>query len=367
MGLINHGTQEATYNYFESATSLNFNKRMKQKLNPGIYSGGYLTRVNDTEVTLSTMFLEIGDGMSQISVETSTVISVTNLTLDGGTLSSATPYLVLRWAYVATAANYFEIRTVASVAAAQANDVIVGKVNFSGSTITGFDYTDRTPIDIMSSYLKVEPTAETELYVMLRGGRYQSSSALVAIPAQKIGPFAAPTPPNSRIDLLYLTSLGVPTIFQGNQAVNPVAPNYGNKLVLAEILVSNGATNIIASDITDTRAFILPGSTGSDGVSVKADGNGDLSVGNIFGAWQSRSNNTVYLATTDGMVQAMSSSAGVNVRLLTDGSNPPASVKQQMSQSTNAPSLSGITGLVRKGDYWKVENCQTVWWLPIGS
>ena len=70
MSTTDHGTQDVTYNYYEEATARNFNKRMLAKLNPGIYSGGYLTRVSDVEITMAVADIEIGDGTYQVSIKT---------------------------------------------------------------------------------------------------------------------------------------------------------------------------------------------------------------------------------------------------------------------------------------------------------
>ena len=258
MSTTDHGTQDATYNYYEEATARNFNKRMLAKLNPGIYSGGYLTRVSDIEVTMAVADIEIGDGTYQVSIKTSAAATINNSTLDGGTILSSTPVIVLRWTSALTAVNYFEIHALANVAAAQANDVIVGKINFTGSTIVDFDYTDRTRIDTLSSFLKVEVTPETELRVQLRAGRIQNSIASVFVPDQKVGLFTNPASPNSRIDLVYIDSDGTPTILQGTQAVSPSAPSYGNRLVVAEVTIAHDASNIVAVNISDARIFSVP-------------------------------------------------------------------------------------------------------------
>jgi len=123
MGTTNHGTQQQTFEYFENATAEEFNKRNLDIRPRGIYSGGYLTRVSDVEVSLSPLSAEIGDGDKQISVQTTTVATLNVSTLDSGSISSSTPYLVLRWGFLAQKDNYVEIHAIASVAAAQDNDI----------------------------------------------------------------------------------------------------------------------------------------------------------------------------------------------------------------------------------------------------
>jgi hypothetical protein len=377
MGLINHGTQDITYNYFESATSLNFNKRMKKKLNPGIYEGGYLTRVSDTEVTLSTMFLEIGDGTSQISVETSTTISVTNLTLDSGTLSSATPYLVLRWAYSASATNYFEIHMVASVALAQANDVIVGKVNFSGSVITGFDYADRTPIGTYDSFLRIEATPETELYVRVRGGRVQLGNTVQTVKSQKVGPFSVPAAPNSRWDLVYLDTNGNPQISQGTQAINPTIPAHAGKLVLAQVLVGNGVSNITADNIRDFRTCIsAPAIPDDTTIELNSEGKLAIKTSTAFGAPASVDSlggtlavTNIYKAPVDGFILVVQAGGG-DCQVRIGAINPPTLLAGRHTWSSST--TYGQINVPVPKDYYVQVTGNVGWtppilWIPMGT
>lgn len=254
MGSTNHGTQEITHEYFEEATAEEFNKRHLDVQPIGIYKGGYFARVSDVEITLSTFTAEIGDANEQINVKTSALATITTALLDSGNLDSGTPFIVLRWAFVEQQNNYVEIHAIASVAAAQANDIIVGKVVFAGADITGFDYNDRTFLNIQDLFFKVETSSG--LYVQLRAGRIQDGSQCILVPEQTVGPFAVPGVGNSRIDLIYIATDGTVTIQQGTPAVSPSVPDYGNKLVVAEVRLVNGDVSIPADRITDVRAFL---------------------------------------------------------------------------------------------------------------
>jgi len=363
MGTTNHGTQEITVEYYETASSFAVNKRNVDIVPRGIYSGGHLTRVSDVEVTLSPFTAELGDDDIQISVKTAASATLKAATLDSGDIDAATPYLVLRWSYAAQQHNYVEIHAIASVSAAQDNDIIIGKCEFSGATLTGFDYSDRTFLNVQDLFLKVEE--DSGLYVWIRAGRIQNSSGHVFVPEQQVGPFTAPSSPNSRIDLVYVDTDGTVSIEQGTAAVSPSAPSYSGKLVVAEVTVVNGDTSIPASRIRDVRSFLTRPS-GYDGTSVKVDDVGNLSVGNIFGNWETKLNNTVYLASTDGFVLAMSSGISGLVRGYTDGSSPPTT-QRHGNQDGSTSNLMGMCMPVRKGDYWKVTGAGTVSWLPVGS
>jgi hypothetical protein len=243
----------------------------------GIYEGGYLTKVNDSRVSLSTLVAEIQDGVAQVNVRTAAVATLDSTTLDSGSISSATPYLVMRWAYTALTANYMEIHAIASLSARQEYDVVIGKCVFDGSILSSFDYSDRTWPRLQSHHLKVEATPETEMYVRLRGGLYNSGNATVKIGDQKIGPFTVPGTGLSRIDIVYIKFDGTIGVVEGTPAVTPTAPDYFGKMVLAEVKCVNGDTNLTWDRITDARSFLQP-PTIVDETSLGIDSSGRMYV-----------------------------------------------------------------------------------------
>lgn len=83
-----------------------------------------------------------------------------------------------------------------------------------------------------------------------------------------------------------------------------------------------------------------------------------------LGAWASKSNNTVYQAATDGFVCAYyTSGASEPMVIKTDNSNPPTTVRASKLNYQYGGSLGGCP--VRKGDYWKTEYANVVWWIPL--
>lgn len=91
-------------------------------------------------------------------------------------------------------------------------------------------------------------------------------------------------------------------------------------------------------------------------------------VGSLFGIWASKSNDTSYLAATDGFVLAYSALGNQpHVVGYTDGNNPAATVRTRSFIQLNNPCYATITMPVRKGDYWKVTGATVVWWLPAGA
>ena len=374
MGTTNHGNQEITYEYFEEATAKDFNKKDLDIHPRGVYKGGYLTRVNDSEITLSPFTVEIGDASEQVSVKSSSLAILNSGTLDSGTISSTTPVIVLRWAFVEQQDNYVEVHAIASVGAAQANDIIVGRCVFSGATLTGFNYNGRTFLNVQDLFLRVEAPGDIGMNVRLRAGRIQNSAQYVLVPEQVVGPFAVPGAPNSRIDLVYIDDDGNALIQQGSASPSPSAPSYANKLVVAEVRIVNGDANIAASRVTDVRSFItaIPAAAEARTFGVWNDRNKD-------GIPDSVNFNTTYLAQTDGEVHALlwiTSGNGYGyLKGYTDGSNPPTTMRAATLEEEEAPGRikRSIRFSVRKGDYWKVDmyapggGIKKVYWLPEGN
>lgn len=283
MGSTNHGSQTITFGYYTNANQDTWAELNNKVVPTGIYSGGYLTRVSDSEITLSAMVAVLEDATHNVRVKTSSAASITTATLDSGVLSSAHPWIVLRWVYLASVGNYMEVHALSSLSSLLTNDIVVGKVNWAGLVITGFDYADRNDPITQKYTLKVEATEETELYVRLRRGRVISGSAYYNVANQKVGPFVAPTT-NSRIDLVYLnTATGVPAILQGVEAASPVAPNHGGKMVLAQVTLAPGVSNITDAVITDTRSDVsVPARVDDD--SLQYNASGQLEIKNPFGS-----------------------------------------------------------------------------------
>lgn len=87
-----------------------------------------------------------------------------------------------------------------------------------------------------------------------------------------------------------------------------------------------------------------------------------------LGAWVSRSKATVYQAISDGFVIAANLVDAADLTILTDGSDPPTTVRARTSNSAQCIGNTACT-VVKKNDYWMV-NCSAVitllFWIPFG-
>jgi hypothetical protein len=278
MGAIDYGTQKRSVEYRADANSIEWNERNVDIIPRGIYLGGRLTKVDNTNVTLETLTVEIGDNDYQLRVETTTTVNVV--------VAVGTPYIVLRWVYTGAISNYMDVLAVAS-GSIQANDIIVGRCIFAGSVLNGFDYNDstypRVVPNVQDKFLKVITDNPASMYLWVLSGRINFGNQNYDIPLQKIGPLVAPGS-GSRYDLITVNSSGTIVVVQGVAGGSPTIPSYKNKIVLAEILVQSGDSSIGVSRIKDVRMYIS--SVADEKVKVSsndtADGylNGKLIAGN---------------------------------------------------------------------------------------
>jgi len=276
----NVGTQSIYVKFFDPVDSYIANGIGKNVRKPGIYSGGYLTKVDDVTVTLSPLECEIGDGTYQIRALTAADVNIA--------VAAATPYVVLRWVYTGSAAlDYIDFKAVA-LGGILTNDLLVGKCSFSGATLTGFDYTydttnriwNRTTPLTADLFLKVEPTVPASMYVRIRAGRISYGTSNYDI-ADQSSPLLVAPGSNSYICAIQINTSGVIIATYGSVAASPTPPSYGGLVTLAEIKITTGATTITAANIKDVRNCVsgganlnnlLPSQAGNAGKALVTDG-----------------------------------------------------------------------------------------------
>ena len=75
-----------------------------------------------------------------------------------------------------------------------------------------------------------------------------------------------------------------------------------------------------------------------------------------------KSDNTIYQAATDGFVTAYALVDGA-ARILADNFTPPTT--QANYGYCSAVRRGGTSAYIKKGDYWKTESVDTVYWSPV--
>lgn len=268
----NVGQQTVSIIFHAPAHSSIVNRRHKDTRMPGIYKGGYLSKVDGSHASLSPLVCEIGDSTHQVRIQTELAVNIA--------VNFNTPYIVLRWTYTGDVVD--DYMAILPVATPQSNDVIVGKCIFVGVVLQDlFLYDERTSPDIQHLFLRVEPTEDVELRVRIRGGRIQTNSGVIDISDQKSDLFIPPAS-NSKVYLVYVDTNGSIQIdSSGASAVNPAPPSYKGKLVLAEVTLASTDTNITADKIKDVRNWITESVT-PDGIKIAKDSNGKLTTTRCF-------------------------------------------------------------------------------------
>ncbi|HEC65251.1 MAG TPA: hypothetical protein ENI23_08155 [bacterium] len=246
MGATDFGTQDISLKYHEAAEARKFNRLFRSIRERGLYAGGYLAIVDDTHVTLDVLLCEIGDNTYQVKISTAVSVSVV--------VGVAIPYVVLRWVYTGAVSNYMDVLAV-SVGNIQDNDLIVGKCNFIGATLSGITYLERTNPKVIDLFLLVEPTAPASMKVRVRAGRANFGSVNYDILDQLTVTLVAPGS-NSRIDVIYVNVDGTIQILAGTAAASPSPPDYADNVVLAEITLASATTEITEDEIKDVRNFL---------------------------------------------------------------------------------------------------------------
>lgn len=238
------GNQTVVVKFFDDIDSAVVNRIARDVRKVGIYSGGYLSIGSNISVTLSPLDCEIGDGTHQVRVLTGASVPIA--------VGIATPYVVLRWIYTGSAANDYMDFVAVSSGGLLTNDLIVGVCVYTGANLTGIDYTRRANPLTLELFLKVEPTVAASMYVRIRGGRVNYGSVNYDVIDQLSSVFAAPGA-GSRIDVIYVDTDGIVKVIPGVAGSPGLVPDYGGKIVLAEITILSTDAVITANMIKDVR------------------------------------------------------------------------------------------------------------------
>jgi len=239
-----------------------------------------------------------------------------------------------------------------------------------------------TDPELLITNAKVSPTAgiaDTKLAQITTAGKV-SGAALTSLASIPSGAGAIPVANIPDLSAAKITSgtLSSDRLDTGTTA-NKILKLDGD----AKIPAVDGSllTNIKPSDLaisSQARGDILyfNGTNwtrlpkGTDGQYLKIGANdpawASVSVSS-FGAWTTKSNNTVYQAATDGFVIGIGNNNSPPTGY-TDSNSNPTTMRAKCYTPGADNWTTSIIFPVRSGDYWKVINCsQAVYWIPLGS
>jgi hypothetical protein len=134
---VDNGKQVITFAYQQEGTAKGFNKILHGILPRGIISGGEISKVSDSEVTLSPMQILIGDNDVTCHVETTE-----NATVTVGP-SSTLVYATYVWQDITNSYVNFQAGDWNTITSLN-NVILFGECEFSGNTLNYFDYTRRS-------------------------------------------------------------------------------------------------------------------------------------------------------------------------------------------------------------------------------
>lgn len=250
MGITNFGSQIHTFDYNQDAVAKKFNAINYKLLPTGIYSGFVLTKLSNSYIQISAGTCSINDETAGVSVRIETSVE------ESISVSSLTPYIILRFEWADVQNNYMDMLAVAFLDILP-TDIIVGRCVFdsAGTTLSEtFDYTRRSVqylnrIELEKDYLKVLPTEPISNQFILTPGIINSSKGNLIISGGTFPVGGLENTVNGRIDLVYIDENGALQIVKGTDSSTPVATRYGNRKVIAEIRRGSGRSDIKGTDI----------------------------------------------------------------------------------------------------------------------
>lgn len=260
MSSVNYGQQKILFKFRTKLDSDYLDRTFKDVLEVGVYSGLTVSIVDDDTIRINPGKFVIGDGTYQCIIMKEAYHDIPVLT--------STIFIVARWTYSKDINWYANFLTV-SYENIQANDVVIGKAIFTGSTLSSIVYDNQTKpskffLESLKDNLKVSETQFGYLSVKVNpgfiilndGNRYNFTETYL--------PVATPHTTYNRIDIVVVNEDGDLEVIPGTPAPTPAAPSYATLFGLAEILVKPGVTEIFNEDITDVRSFFTtPFNTGS--------------------------------------------------------------------------------------------------------
>ena len=266
MGSTNFGDQKIRFSYEEPATSLGFNQLFNNVIPTGLYATSatfttLLSNTGSTQINVQPFTICIkdpiainsaGDGKTGVTViiETTTVAVVTV------NVDNAHPFVVARLSWISSATNWMDIFCVAWSGTGdnqvKSSDVILGKTEWNGTTLIGFDYSQQTIADMQALIGRkknfiVTQTQPGSNQVNVSEGTFVTNAGAISVSATT-SPTISNTV-NGRNDLIYLDYSGAVQVLLGTDSATPVTPAYNSLNVIAEIHRGASATVVNGSAI----------------------------------------------------------------------------------------------------------------------
>lgn len=252
-------SQIMTFDYFEPSSAKDFNYLLYKTLPTGIYQGFGLSIVNDTNVTIQAGVLQIKNSLNTLvsPAQSVRIEETTNRVL---VMSSTNKYIVARltWSdvndekcsYIATTYNGI-----------QANDIILGKIVFSGVTALSIDYslTNYSEIKLLTdrnNYFKVHLTnpAAEDNSLTIDPGKIVIGNAYINFAGD------TKTLPNSvtdgMISLIVIDETGTIVVYNSADAASPVLPSISAGEYPLAIVTRGTQTGIKSENINSFHGML---------------------------------------------------------------------------------------------------------------
>jgi hypothetical protein len=243
MGSTNYGDQIKTFDYLQEGTSEGFNKLMYHLFPTGILSGGELTKVTNSSVTVSPLICQIEDNDRKVSIRIETQEGVAIA------VSASTPFVISRMDWLNVENNWMDIISVAEEDILS-GDLIIGRCEYNIGDLVSFDYTRKSvnPIAVVNeskNALKVESNEPQDNKGYVNAGSIYFNNELVTYAGGQ-SPAISITSTDPRIDLVCISALGVISIVEGTPSSSPVIPAFPEDLlVLAYIEIPSAIDPMI--------------------------------------------------------------------------------------------------------------------------
>ena len=254
MGVTDYGTQTHVFDYRQAATGQGFNRLNYKLLPPGIYEGGTLTRISDVLIEISALTCYITDSGNNVGVRIKTAVA------QQISISSAEPWVVLRFSWVNAENNYMDMVAV-SHANIQADDLVVGKAVYDVGLVmqTTFDYTERDygalgqRIEDIKNAFRVYVTEPISKKLNVIGGEILSYNGTITVGSGETPELSDTT--DGRVDLIYIDNDGSIAAVEGVDSSSPVTPDYDSRMVIAEVHRGASATYVSGDQVVQVRDF----------------------------------------------------------------------------------------------------------------